>query len=152
MICHPNRTFPPKELEQESHNRLSPSPHHQTIPSLTSGLWPTTPVLARYKWVCLSPVHAPLPCKSMVCLSFMHLPLSVSLSGLAVHFFCLFLTFCGMGESRSSFFAFRFLLGLHLAWARSLSSSIRPLFPLLLVCGLTSIPNVPLHCLYHVIT
>ena len=129
MICHPSRTFPPKELEQESHNRLPPSPHHQTISSLTSGPWPTTPVLARYKWVCLSLVHAPLPCKSMVCLSFMHLPLSVSLSGLAVHLFCLFLTFCGMGESGSSFFAFVSFLGCVLLGHGPFLLQFSPYFP-----------------------
>ena len=51
VVCHPSRTFPPKELEREPQNRLSPSPHRQTIPFLTSDSWPTTPVLAGYKWV-----------------------------------------------------------------------------------------------------
>ena len=79
-------------------------------------------------------MRAPLPSKSMVCLLFMHFPLPMGLSGLTAHFYWLFLTLCGMGESRSSFFAFHFLSGLGLAWARALSSSIRPLF--LFIAGL----------------
>ena len=51
VICHPNRTFPPKELKQELQNWVSPSPHCQTMPSFTSYPWPTTPVLAKHKWV-----------------------------------------------------------------------------------------------------
>ena len=51
VVCHPSRIFPPKELEQESHNRLLPSSHHQTIYSLTSDPWPTAPILTEYKWV-----------------------------------------------------------------------------------------------------
>ena len=47
--------FPPKELKREPQNRLSPSPHHQTMPSFTFDPWPTTPVLAGYKWVVLEP-------------------------------------------------------------------------------------------------
>ena len=51
VACHPSRTFPPKELEREPQNRLPPSLHHQTIPSLTSDPWATAPVLAGYKLV-----------------------------------------------------------------------------------------------------
>jgi len=64
----------------------------------------------------------------------MCLPLLVSLSGLVARFCYLLLTFCGMGESGSLFFAFRFLPRLGLAWAKTLSSSIRPLF--LFIAGL----------------
>ena len=74
-------------------------------------------------------MRAPFSCESMACLSFMRLPLPADLSGLAMHFCYLILTFCGVGDSGSSFFAFRFLLGLCLAWAQALSSSIQPLFP-----------------------
>ena len=49
VVCHFSRTFPPKELEQEPQNKLPPSPYHQTTPSLTSDLWPTSLVLAGYK-------------------------------------------------------------------------------------------------------
>ena len=62
VVCHPNRTFSLKEFEREPQNRLSPSPHRQTIPSLTSDPWPTTHILAGYKWV------VPKPC---VCSTFM---------------------------------------------------------------------------------
>ena len=60
----------------------------------------------------------------MVYLLFMHLPLLMNLFGLATHFYCLFLTFYGEGESGSLFFTFRFLPGLGLALAKALSSSI----------------------------
>ena len=39
VACHPNRTFPSKEPEQEPQNRSFPSPHCQTMPS---DPWPTT--------------------------------------------------------------------------------------------------------------
>ena len=63
VVCHPSRTFPLKELERESHNRFSPSPYRQTIPSLTSDPWPTSPVLAGYKWV----VFEPYACSTSMC-------------------------------------------------------------------------------------
>ena len=72
VVCHPSWTFPPKELEREPQNRVPPSPHRQTTPSLTFDAWPTASVLAGYKlvvpkycvcstpmWVhCLFGVHA----------------------------------------------------------------------------------------------
>ena len=61
VIYHPSRTFPPKEPEQESQNRLLPSPHRQTIPFLTSDPQPIAPVLAGYKWVVLEPCACPTP-------------------------------------------------------------------------------------------
>ena len=42
VACYPSRTFSPKKPEQEPQNRFFPSPHHQTMPSLTSDLWPIT--------------------------------------------------------------------------------------------------------------
>ena len=42
VACYPSRTFPPKKLEQEPQNRFFPSPHCQTMPSLTSDPWPIT--------------------------------------------------------------------------------------------------------------
>ena len=42
VTCHPSRTFPPKEPEQEPQDRFFSSPHRQTMPSLTSDPWPTT--------------------------------------------------------------------------------------------------------------
>ena len=56
VVYHPSRTFPLKEFKREPQNRLSPSPHRQTIPSLTSDPWLTTPILAGYKLV------VPMPC------------------------------------------------------------------------------------------
>ena len=55
VVCHPSKTFPLKEFEQELQNRLSLSPHHQTMPSLTSDPWLTTPVLAGYRLIVLGP-------------------------------------------------------------------------------------------------
>ena len=63
VVCHPNRTFPLKVLEQESQNSLSLSPHRQTIPSLTSDPWLTNPILAGYKWV----VFEPCACSTSMC-------------------------------------------------------------------------------------
>ena len=62
VVCHSSKTFSPKKLEQESQNRLPPSPHRQTILSLTSNPWPTTPVLAGYKWV----VPEPCACSTSI--------------------------------------------------------------------------------------
>ena len=78
---------------------------------------------------CLSFVRATFPCEFMAYLLFIHLPLPVGFFGLIARFCCLFLTLCGLNESRSSFFASRFFSGLGLAWAWALSSSIRPQFP-----------------------
>ena len=73
-------------------------------------------------------MRASFLCESMICMPFMCLPLPMSLSSLVARFYRLFLSFCSMGEFGSLFFAFRFLPGLGLAWARAISSSIRPLF------------------------
>ena len=51
VVCHPSRTFLLKELDWKPQKRLFPSPHHQTILSLTFDPWPITLVLARKKWV-----------------------------------------------------------------------------------------------------
>ena len=63
VVCHPSKTFPPKEFEREPQNMLSPSSHCQTIPFLTSDLWPTTPILAEYKLV----VPKPCACSTSIC-------------------------------------------------------------------------------------
>ena len=129
MICHPNRTFPPKELERESQNRLPLSPHRQTIPSLTSDPWPTAPVLAWYKWV------VPKPCACFTPM-WVHGLSAVNVFAITCGFvwsrctfYCLFLTLYDVDESRSSFFASRFFFGMSLAWVWALSSSINPLSP-----------------------
>ena len=89
---------------------------------------------------CLSLVRAPLPCESMVCLSFMHFPLPVDLSGLTAHFYYLFFNplWCGWVWV---------LLG-HRPFLLQFDSC----FLLFLVCGLTSILIMPLHCFCHAIT
>ena len=51
VVCHPSRTLPPKEPEQEPRNRSFPSLHRQTM---SSYVWPITspcPVLAGYRLV-----------------------------------------------------------------------------------------------------
>ena len=53
--CHLSKTSPPKVLERESQNRLTPSSYRQTIPYFTSDPWPTDPVLVGYKWVVPGP-------------------------------------------------------------------------------------------------
>ena len=111
VICHPNKTLPPKELKQKPLNRLPPSPHHWTIPFLTSDLWPTAPVLTRYKWG----MPIPCACSTFICvhglsvvhalpwpegLSVVHaLPWPRGLSDLRYTFCYSFLTFCGLDES-----------------------------------------------------
>ena len=55
VTCHPSRTFPPKEPEQEPQDRFFSSPHCQIMPSY---LWPMTspcPVLAGYRLVIYGP-------------------------------------------------------------------------------------------------
>ena len=61
VVCHSSRTFPPKELEQESLNRLPLYPYHQTIPSLTFDSWPTMLVLVGCKWVVPEPCACSIP-------------------------------------------------------------------------------------------
>ena len=55
VACHPNKTFPPKEPEQEPQNRFFPSLHCQTMPPLTSDPWPTTSYIG---WWCQGLAHA----------------------------------------------------------------------------------------------
>ena len=85
VICHPSRTFPPKELERETQNRLPFLPivkPHPFLP-LTHGLRPLY-------WLgtsrCLSLMRAPLLYESIDFLVFMRLPLPASLFGLAACF------------------------------------------------------------------
>ena len=86
MACHPNRTFPPKKPEKKHKNRFFPSPHRQTMPSLTSDPWPTTSyigwVQAGGAWV-LHVLH-------LLHLLLMHLPWSGDWSvHSAIHFWLL---------------------------------------------------------------
>ena len=50
-VCHPSRTFPPKELEQEPQNRFSPLPTTKPRPLLPLIHDPPLPVLAGYRLV-----------------------------------------------------------------------------------------------------
>ena len=54
VVCHPSRTFPPKELEQEPQNRFSSLPTVRPYP-LTSDPWPTTSCIG---WVQANEVWA----------------------------------------------------------------------------------------------
>ena len=135
VVYHPSKTFLPKEIERESQNRLSHSPSHQTIPSLTFGSWPTMPVLAGYKWL------VPKPCAFSI-LMWVHGLFAVHLFAIACEFvwssyaFLLLifnLLWCG--------WVWVFILcisfpswAIGLAWARALSSLIWPL--LLFIAGL----------------
>ena len=60
VVCHPSRTFPPKEPEQESQNRfsLSPPPDYTLLP-LTHD--PPLPVLAGYRLVKSGPYARSTP-------------------------------------------------------------------------------------------
>ena len=133
VVCHPKH-FPQKSLSRNPRIDFPLLPTTKPYPLLPLAHGPPCLYWLGISGWCLNLVHAPLPCESMVCLKFMCLPLPVSLSGLAMCFCCLFLTFCGVGESGSLSFTFRFLPGLGLAWTRALSSSIWPLF--LFIIGL----------------
>ena len=71
-VCHPNKTFPPKEPKQEPQNRFSPLPTARSYP-LTSDSWPTTScigwVQAGEVWAlrmlnfCVCPKHAHCVCR-----------------------------------------------------------------------------------------
>ena len=54
-VCHPNRTFPPKEPEQEPLNRISPLPITRPYPFLPLTHDPLLLVLARYRLVMFRP-------------------------------------------------------------------------------------------------
>ena len=128
VVCHPSRTFPPKELEQEPHNRLSPSPHHQTIPSLISKLWPTTPVLVGYKWV----VPEPCGCSTSMCvhgLPAVHaFAMTWGLFWFLLHVLLLIFDLLWRGWVIGlSFFISCFFPWLGLAWVWTFPSSIQPL-------------------------
>ena len=94
-------------------------------------------------------MRAPLPCKSIVCLVFMRLLLSMGLSGIAMcSATCLI--FCGVGESLGLYSLHLFLLwagycfGVGLFFFQFVPYLFSPL-----VRGLTSTPAMPLHCSYH---
>ena len=51
VICHPNKTLPPKEPKQEPQNRFLPSTPHQTMPSYLWLMTSPCPVLAGYRLI-----------------------------------------------------------------------------------------------------
>ena len=62
VVCHPNKTFPLKELEQEPHNRFSLLPTARPYPPLPLTHDPQLPVLARYRLV----MSRPYACSTFV--------------------------------------------------------------------------------------
>ena len=127
VICHSSRTFPPKELEREPQNRLSPSPHRQTIHFLTSDSWPTTPILAGYKGV----VPESYACSTSMCVHGLPIVHAFTMTwGLvwSMLFLLLILDLLWRGwVTGLSFFISCFLPRLGLAWAWAFPSSIQPL-------------------------
>ena len=73
VVCHPSKTFPPKEFKWEPQNKLPflPTARPYSLLSLTHG----PPLLYRLgtSWWCLSLMCAPLPCVSKACLQLMRL-------------------------------------------------------------------------------
>ena len=74
VVCHPSRTFLPKEFKRKPHNRLPllPTARPYSFLPLAHGLpflyWLGT------GWWCLSLMHAPILCVSKTCLLLMRLP------------------------------------------------------------------------------
>ena len=119
VVCHPSRTFPPKDFKRETQNRLPLSPHCQTIPSLTSDPWPTTPILARYRLV----VPEPCACSTSVCIQSLSATHAFAMAWrLVCAFCCSFLTSCGVNR----------FLSLYSLWLASFKGWV------LLDCGLFS--------------
>ena len=68
VVCHPSKTFPPKEPEQEPHNRFSPFPTARPCP-LTSDPWPHYLLYwLSIGWWCLGLVHVSISYTSKICL------------------------------------------------------------------------------------
>ena len=115
VVCYLSRTFPPNEFEWEPHNRLLPSPHSQTTPSLTFGPWPTTPVLVGYKLV----VPESCVCSTSMCVYGLFAAHAFAMTWRLICTFCWsFLTSCGMNGSLSLRFFFFFFINVLLpSWA-----------------------------------
>ena len=82
VVCHPSRTFPPKEPEREPHNRFSLLSTARSYPFLP--LTHDSPLLywLGTGWWCLGLAHALVLCTSKTCLLLMRFPWS---TGLSVH-------------------------------------------------------------------
>ena len=93
VLCLPSKTFPPKEFEWEPQNRLPNSPYRQTIHFFTSDPWPTTPVLAGYRFV----VPKPCACSTSMCVQSLSAAHAFAMACRPIcAFYCSFLTSCGM--------------------------------------------------------
>ena len=73
-VCHPSRTFSPKEFEQESQNRLPLLPVARPYPHLPLTHDPPLLYWLGISWWCLDLAHTPLPCMFKACLLLMRLP------------------------------------------------------------------------------
>ena len=104
VVCHPSKTFPPKEFEWEPQNRLSLLPTVRSYPLLPLTHDPPLLYWLGTGWWYLSLMRAPLPCVSKACLLLMRLPW---LKGLSV---------CFVAHFEPSFFMACFLQRLGLAW------------------------------------
>ena len=80
VVCHPSKTFPPKELEWKPQNRLPFLPSARPHPLLPLTCDPPPLYwLGTSRW-CLSLIRAPLPYEFIVFLAFMRLSLPAGLS------------------------------------------------------------------------
>jgi len=149
VVCHPNKTFPPKKLEQESQNRLPISSHRQTIPSLTFDPWPTMPILAGYKWVVVEPCacSTPMWVHGLSATHAFAMPIGLSsLPACSTAYFLLFMAWMCLGlhslhlVSSPSWVLLRYGPFLH---------QFSPCFLLLLVCGSTNTFTTSLYCFCH---
>ena len=82
VVCHPNRTFPLKEPEQEPHNRFSLLFTARSYPFLPLTHDPPLLYSLGTGWWCLGLAHALVLCTSKTCPLLMRLPWS---RGLSVH-------------------------------------------------------------------
>ena len=126
VVCHPSKTFSPKEFERKPQDRLFPSPHRQTIPSLTSDPWPTNLVLAGYKLV----VPKPCACSTPMYVHGLFVVHAFAMTWrLAYTFYCSFLiSLWHEWVFELSFFMSYFLLELGLAWLWAFPSPFHTLF------------------------
>ena len=116
-----------------------PSPHCQTIPSLTSNPWPITPVLARYRLVVPGPYACSTSCvrwKLVYCLCVCH--------GLKAHLCILPLIFDLLWHELSSYFPF--FIGLLLSRVESYLIVGFSLFSPFFAPSVNLLAFLPCHC------
>ena len=113
VVCHPRRTFPPKEFEWEPQNRLSLLTTARLYLLLPLTHDPPLLYWLGIGWWCLGFVCAPLLCMSKACLLLMHF------HDLETHMCILSLILDLLWRelfSNPPFFMVCFLQGLSLAW------------------------------------